>query len=51
MPSRKKGDGSFVDVAHPITREFRDMMEKHVLEKYWEEVGQGMGRNVVPGLC
>lgn len=40
MPSRKKRDGSFSDVAHPITNDFRDKMEKAILEQYWEEVGE-----------
>ncbi|HDQ43987.1 MAG TPA: septation protein SpoVG [bacterium] len=40
MPSRRKKDGSFSDVAHPITTEFRARMEEMVLEKYWEEFNQ-----------
>jgi stage V sporulation protein G len=45
MPSRKQRDGSFRDIAHPITSEFRTRLEKVVLDKYWEEVS----RNPVPG--
>jgi len=40
MPSRKRNDGTFRDIAHPITAGFRDMMEKVVLDKYWEVVKQ-----------
>jgi stage V sporulation protein G len=40
MPSRRKKDGTFSDVAHPITNEFRRKMEETVLEKYWEELNQ-----------
>lgn len=40
MPSRKQKDGSFRDIAHPITTEFRALVEKAVLDKYWEEVNQ-----------
>ena len=40
MPSRRKKDGSFSDIAHPITNEFRCKMEEAVMEKYWEEVNQ-----------
>jgi stage V sporulation protein G len=40
MPSRKQKDGSFRDIAHPITTEFRALVEKAVLDKYWEEVKQ-----------
>ena len=40
MPSRKRNDGTFRDIAHPITTEFRDSMEKVVLDKFWEVVNQ-----------
>ena len=43
MPSRKKNDGTFKDIAHPITNEFRAELEKVVLaayEKKLEEDGQ-----------
>lgn len=34
MPSRKMPDGSFRDIAHPITNDFRNFIEKVILEKY-----------------
>lgn len=34
MPSRKLGDGSFKDVAHPIDNETRQKIEKAVLDEY-----------------
>ncbi|RLD15009.1 MAG: septation protein spoVG [Caldiserica bacterium] len=34
MPSRKKKDGSHEDVAHPITNELRQRIEKKILEEY-----------------
>ena len=34
MPSRKNADGSFRDIAHPITAEFRHRREDAVLEAY-----------------
>jgi stage V sporulation protein G len=34
MPSRKKNDGTFKDIAHPITNEFRAELEKVVLAAY-----------------
>jgi len=40
MPSRRKRDGSFADIAHPITVEFRNKMEKAVLDAYWKEAKQ-----------
>ncbi len=30
-------DGTFRDIAHPITNEFREKLEKAVLEKYKQE--------------
>ena len=34
MPSRKNPDGSYRDIAHPITAQFRLDLEKAVLEEY-----------------
>jgi len=34
MPSRKRKDGSHEDVAHPITNELRQKIEKVVLDEY-----------------
>ena len=40
MPSRKMPDGSFRDIAHPITNEFRQFIEQVILDKYHKiEVG------------
>jgi stage V sporulation protein G len=38
MPSRKKQDGSFQDIAHPITAEMRKRIEDRILEVYYKEV-------------
>ena len=38
MPSRKMADGTFRDIAHPITKEFRELIEKAILEKYNEKL-------------
>ena len=38
MPSRKKPDGTFQDLAHPINTDTRDWMEGEILEKYREEL-------------
>jgi len=40
MPSRKMPDGSFRDIAHPINKEFRDLVEKVVIEKYQKHLEQ-----------
>ena len=34
MPSRRKADGQFQDIAHPIHREMRERLEEHVLREY-----------------
>jgi stage V sporulation protein G len=38
MPARKKKDGTFQDIAHPINRETRRYLEDVVLKAYDEEV-------------
>lgn len=37
MPSRKRPDGTFQDIAHPINNETRDWMEKQVVAAYHKE--------------
>lgn len=37
MPSRRQPDGTYVDIAHPITREFRHQIETTILSAYLEE--------------
>lgn len=34
MPSRKSTDGEYRDIAHPITTETRDSLQKVILEAY-----------------
>ncbi|NIR50372.1 septation protein SpoVG [candidate division KSB1 bacterium] len=38
MPSRKMPDGSYRDIAHPIRNEFRQYVEKEILEEYRTEL-------------
>ena len=52
MPSRKMPDGTFKDVAHPISAEFRSLLEKKVFACYEQErakaaAGSGAGSQVV----
>ncbi len=42
MPSRKMPDGSFKDVAHPITVEFRALLERKVFACYEQELRQAV---------
>jgi stage V sporulation protein G len=34
MPSKRKKNGEFKDVAHPLNRETREMLEKRIFEEY-----------------
>ena len=37
MPSKKRKDGTFKDIAHPLNNDFRAKIEKAVLEAYDNE--------------
>lgn len=38
MPSRKRPDGTFQDLAHPINNDMRSQMEQEILSKYQQEL-------------
>ena len=38
MPSRKRPDGTYQDVAHPINNETRDWMEEMIVKAYEKEL-------------
>ena len=38
MPSRKRKDGTFQDIAHPINMETREWMENQIIAAYKQEV-------------
>lgn len=38
MPSKKKKDGTYKDIAHPINSDFRGFIEKAILKKYEDEI-------------
>jgi stage V sporulation protein G len=40
MPSRRKKNGKFKDVAHPLNNDTRQMMERRILEEY-ERIAAG----------
>jgi stage V sporulation protein G len=44
MPSRKKPDGTFQDIAHPINNETRAWMEGEVLKAYQREMEKQLVR-------
>ncbi|MEW6055856.1 MAG: septation regulator SpoVG [Bdellovibrionota bacterium] len=45
MPSKKRKDGVFKDIAHPLNNETRDMMENKILAAYEAEMKRGTGRS------
>jgi len=40
MPSRKRSDGTFQDIAHPINNEYRRYLEEVVLRAYWDALAE-----------
>ena len=38
MPSKKRKDGTFKDIAHPLNKDTREMMEQKILQAYDEEL-------------
>lgn len=49
MPSRKKPDGTFQDICHPIDRGFRESLEKVVLDEYTRSLRAGPGDSAGAG--
>ncbi len=48
MPSRRKPDGTFQDIAHPINKEMRERLEERVLAEYFMELERA-GAEAEPG--
>ncbi len=46
MPSRKRSDGTYRDVAHPLNTECRDYLERCVLEAFSLESTGGGGASM-----
>lgn len=44
MPSRKRKDGTYKDVAHPLNQSTRVTMEKQILAAYLDEISRVGGR-------
>jgi stage V sporulation protein G len=49
MPSRKLEDGTYKDIAHPISNEFRQQLETQVIEEYRRLVANATLIPTVPG--
>ena len=45
MPSKKRKDGQFKDIAHPLNSETRNMIEKAVFDAYEKEI-KSMGESL-----
>ena len=41
MPAKRRKDGTFKDIAHPLNSETREKMEKIILAEYDKEVARG----------
>jgi stage V sporulation protein G len=41
MPAKRRKDGTFKDIAHPLNSETRDRMEKVILAEYDKEIARG----------
>ena len=41
MPAKRRKDGTFKDIAHPLNSETRERMEKAILAEYERELGKG----------
>ena len=41
MPSKRRKDGAFKDIAHPLNQSTRMLLEKRVLDAYIAEVEEG----------
>ena len=41
MPSKRRKDGTYRDVAHPLNVEMRERLERAVLDEYAREVARG----------
>jgi stage V sporulation protein G len=39
MPAKKRKDGSYKDIAHPLNAQTRDRMERTILDEYERQVG------------
>ena len=42
MPAKRRKDGTFKDIAHPLNSETRERMEKIILAEYERELTRGV---------
>jgi stage V sporulation protein G len=41
MPAKRRKDGTYKDIAHPLNMETRDMMERIILSEYDKQLKRG----------
>jgi len=49
MPSKKRKDGTYKDIAHPINNETRRMIEEKIIVEYEKVLAEGGGRRALGG--
>ncbi len=49
MPSKKRKDGTYRDIAHPINNETRRMIEEKIIAEYHRVVAEGGGQRALGG--
>ena len=49
MPSKKRKDGTYRDIAHPINNETRKMIEEKIIAEYQKMVAEGGGERALGG--
>ena len=49
MPSKKRKDGTYRDIAHPINNETRRMIEEKIIGEYHKMVAEGGGERALGG--
>ena len=49
MPSKKRKDGTFKDIAHPLNNQMRQYLEEKVLSVYKQQVAQAPAASSSPG--
>jgi stage V sporulation protein G len=45
MPSKKRKDGQFRDIAHPLNQDFREEIERQIFDAYEKEI-KAMGQTL-----
>src|SRR4051812_1622997 len=48
MPSKRRKDGTFKDIAHPLNQGTRAVMEKKILDAYLSEIKSHEGVDRIP---